>query len=185
MARPQFLQELTKGKILCGKTAPDFVETFNYTARRCDNLCGDADLNPESGKITVDNTNPEHPVIRIKGGEAATRMVTPCELDVTNNKLHFVYVHVEDSLWGKGESLDVPAGNGIIALKIDPTTENIECNLYSTWADYNNKSKDTEHHYLPLYYKIDRGDGKMLIVDLRVAPFAQSWIIGAEDYQGF
>ena len=82
MARPAVLQFLQRGKLLCGKLFPGFVETFNYTVNRCENLKGDRDTDPQSGHITVDNTDPEHPVIRLAkqdkggGGEGASGTVT-------------------------------------------------------------------------------------------------------------
>lgn len=64
MARPQNLQELRHGKLLTENNFPAFVDTFNYVVRRLDNLVGDRDTNPQTGTIRVDNTDPEHPVIR-------------------------------------------------------------------------------------------------------------------------
>lgn len=64
MARPAILQLLQRGKALCGKIFPNFVETWNYTVNRCDNLAGDRDGDPQNGWIEVDNTDPEHPIIR-------------------------------------------------------------------------------------------------------------------------
>lgn len=64
MARPQILQKLNHDKILSQKNFPDFVETFNYAVNRIENLKGDRDLDPQDGNILVDNSNPEHPVIR-------------------------------------------------------------------------------------------------------------------------
>ena len=62
--RPQTLQKLKHGDAITGANFPTFVETYNYTVERCDNLKGDKDVNPQSGIIRVDNTDPEHPVIR-------------------------------------------------------------------------------------------------------------------------
>ena len=67
MARPQFLQLLRHGKLLTAANFPQFVETFNYLVSRCENLKGDDDNEFGQGKITVDNADPEHPVIRFVG----------------------------------------------------------------------------------------------------------------------
>jgi len=64
MARPQNLQELRHGKLLTENNFPAFVDTFNYAVRRIENIVGDRDTNPQTGTIRVDNTDPEHPVIR-------------------------------------------------------------------------------------------------------------------------
>lgn len=66
MARPQTVQELRHGKILSGKVFPNFVESWNYLKNRVESLRGDADIVSQYGQghIKVDNTDPEHPVIR-------------------------------------------------------------------------------------------------------------------------
>lgn len=66
MARPQILQELRHGKLLTKENFPQFVDTFNYTVTRLENLKGDADVRPNGGWVTVDNSDPEHPVIRLR-----------------------------------------------------------------------------------------------------------------------
>lgn len=63
--KPAILQKLQHGKILCGKVFGTFVETWNYICRRVENIQGDADVNPTKGFVKVDNTDPEHPVIRL------------------------------------------------------------------------------------------------------------------------
>ena len=87
MARPQALEVLTHDKLLAKKTFPQFVETFNYTVNRCDNLRGDADGDNDQGKITVDNSDPEHPVIRyIDLYEEKEWSETPKDADITDEE---------------------------------------------------------------------------------------------------
>lgn len=62
--KPKTLSELKHGKLLTKKDFPTFVETFNYAVKRVDNIVGDKDINPQDGIIRVDNTDPEHPVVR-------------------------------------------------------------------------------------------------------------------------
>lgn len=62
--RPNFLSWLKHGMMLTKKNFPTFVDTFNYMLGRIDNIKGDKDINPQSGVISVDNTDPDHPVIR-------------------------------------------------------------------------------------------------------------------------
>lgn len=58
---------MDKGKLLTGKNFPQFVDTWNYTTQRIENLKGDRDANPQNGHITIDNADPEHPIIRYVG----------------------------------------------------------------------------------------------------------------------
>ena len=72
MAKPSYIQQLDKGKLLTGKNFPEFVSTWNYAVNRIENLKGDRDVNPTNGVITVDNADPEHPVIRFSGSSSTT-----------------------------------------------------------------------------------------------------------------
>lgn len=67
MAKPQIVQKLRHDKLLTQKNFPSFVDTFNYFGDFIENLKGDADVRPDNGCITVDRSNPDHPVIRLKG----------------------------------------------------------------------------------------------------------------------
>lgn len=62
-------QYLKHGKALCGKAAPRFVETFNHLVDFTKNIKGDADIGKEGGRIHVDRTDPDNPVIRFSEGE--------------------------------------------------------------------------------------------------------------------
>ena len=98
MARPQFLQRLQHGKLLTESNFPQFVETYNYSVNRCENIKGDADNNFGEGKISVDNTDPEHPVIRFIGKEAAGGKVTVKGTDDTEHTGNeFSFVSASDS----------------------------------------------------------------------------------------
>ena len=93
MARPQILQELRHGKLLTKENFPQFVDTFNYTVKRLENLKGDADTRPNGGWVTVDNTDPEHPVIRLKNtpsvvGGGAQEYKEPWTLDFTEDDIY-------------------------------------------------------------------------------------------------
>lgn len=65
MNRPDFLQYLTKGKILSSKIFPKFVDTWNWLVSAFDSFVGDANLNPVEGFITVDRTDPSRPILRL------------------------------------------------------------------------------------------------------------------------
>lgn len=83
------------GKILCGKVFASFVETWNYIVNRIENLKGDADANPQSGHIKIDNTDPEHPIMRLVniqdfGNGEGTEIVG--DSDLTNASTYSVHV---------------------------------------------------------------------------------------------
>lgn len=81
------------GKLLTQSNFPSFVDTFNYTVNRIENIKGDADTRPNGGWVTVDNTDPEHPVIRLKntpsaaGGGGAQEYKEPWTLDFTEDEI--------------------------------------------------------------------------------------------------
>jgi len=83
MAKPAVIQQLQKGKLLTGAVFPDFVDTWNYAVNRLENLKGDRDTNPKEGHILVDNSDPEHPVVRFvkdaeesgSGGESGVQKI--------------------------------------------------------------------------------------------------------------
>lgn len=95
MARPQILQRLKHGKLLCRKVFASFVETWNYIVNRIENLKGDADANPQTGHIKIDNTDPEHPIMRLVniqdfGNGEGTEVVG--DSDLTNASTYSVHV---------------------------------------------------------------------------------------------
>ena len=59
------VQLLKRGLALCGENFAGFVDAWNHVVRRSANVCGDGDANPSEGLITVDNTDVDHPVIRL------------------------------------------------------------------------------------------------------------------------
>lgn len=74
------------GKLLCRKVFASFVETWNYIVNRIENLKGDADTNPQNGHIKIDNTDPEHPIMRLVniqdfGNGEGTEVVGDSDLD--------------------------------------------------------------------------------------------------------
>lgn len=61
--------------------------------KRLENLKGDADVRPNGGWVTVDNTDPEHPVIRLRntpsvGGGAAQEYKEPWTLDFKEDEIY-------------------------------------------------------------------------------------------------
>ena len=74
MARPPQLQKLRHGRLLCGRVFRFFVETWNWLVGAFDNLCGDWDVSPKTGFVTVDWSDPDKPVVRFRGDALMTYM---------------------------------------------------------------------------------------------------------------
>lgn len=65
------LQFLKSGKALCGKVFPNFVATWNWLVCFCSNLKGDADVDDAQGRIKIDRSDPEHPILRLVGSDSS------------------------------------------------------------------------------------------------------------------
>ena len=91
MARPAILQKLQHDKVLTKANFPDFVETFNYSVNRIENIKGDKEIDFVNGHITVDDTDPEHPVIRWQKGlnelKSQKHIPEPFDFDSAQNKI--------------------------------------------------------------------------------------------------
>lgn len=183
MAKPPILQQLQKGKLLCDKTAPDFVATFNYSVNRLDNLKGDKDINPQNGVISVDNTDPEHPVIRCDVTKKDTKedFLQPCELDRETGFVSHIYWRVEEILVGDGGTAPLPEGlkASLVYLKVYGYSDVYQLLQTDSVATFRTLALDLSAHYIPLYLIEDGGGetGELSIVDLRMLPTAQSWMI--------
>ena len=92
MAKPQIVQKLRHDKLLTQKNFPSFVDTFNYFGDFIENLKGDADVRPDNGCITVDRSNPDHPVIRFngsrEGGSHQTIYTEPWTIDFEEDTIY-------------------------------------------------------------------------------------------------
>lgn len=92
MAKPQLLQKLTHDKLLTKTNFPQFVETYNYTVNRCENIKGDGD-DYGQGLIQVDNTDPEHPIIRVNYDNLKSEYLeqTTPDSDISDEKYQKFY----------------------------------------------------------------------------------------------
>ena len=92
MAKPQLLQKLTHDKLLTKTNFPQFVETYNYTVNRCENIKGDGD-DYGQGLIQVDNTDPEHPIIRVNYDNLKSEYMqqTTPDADISDEKYQKFY----------------------------------------------------------------------------------------------
>ena len=75
------IQYLKHGKALCGKVFKTFVETFNWHTSFCLNLKGDGDFPASQGRISLDRSNPDFPVIRCKGCTSSEGSAAPVAVD--------------------------------------------------------------------------------------------------------
>ena len=81
---PKFPVQLLKhGLALCKANFDRFVESWNHVVLRSANLAGDGD-DGRNGKIKVDNSDVDHPVIRFVGGSSSsTADVLPSAFQLT------------------------------------------------------------------------------------------------------
>lgn len=180
MARPQTLQMLTTGKALCGKNFPAFAETYNYIANRVENLRGDHDLNQQNGYISVDDTDPEHPVIRlakIPDGTGGSASVLPGCFDLDDD-YNFInrYYRVEQFLYELGECSVSGAGLYYIFLPQSGQGDASVASVESVSA-YNSLAANLESSVIPLYLVSESDDGGYSVVDLRNVPTAAVWSV--------
>lgn len=182
MAKPGILERLAKGWLLSGKNFPGFADTFNYAIDRIENLKGDFDTNPKDGHITVDNADPEHPVIRlakIPEGGSGTGSVMPGCFDLDSN-YEFIncYYRVEQFVF----EILAPGGiasSGLYYLNIN-TDSPSSAYVASTNSvtDFNIIASSLSVCVIPLYYAFTKSDGSISeVVDLRNIPSAPTWSV--------
>ena len=123
MARPARIEKLMHGRLLCGSVFRFFVETWNWLTSYVDNLKGDADVNPKNGYITVDRTDPDAPVIRLRadrlpkggsGGGGVTPDGASTEF-IPHDSSQGADNSDEGKLQVKGWKTGAPSGSGSIA----------------------------------------------------------------------
>lgn len=178
MNKPSVLQVVQRGKIWCSAVFEHLVETWNWLVFAFDALKGDYDVNPKDGYITVDKTDPSHPVVRLArplpSGGTPSPSPTPS---------------------GGGSSGGFAYSNGTIAggaaciarqyIQVDPLT-NAGDGEYRVKIDMLNRSAVIEagsgfeaptaaFTYVPLFVI----SGGAISVDYRGAAMAQAW----EDYE--
>lgn len=182
------IQELKHGLALCGRNFRAFVEAWNHVANRSANLRGDGDTDPENGLVTVDNTDVDHPVIRIDrsklkaGGPSSSASAADLAAsafglveerddggEVTNRT-------VVKCWWNQGgvtkAAGDVAIGTaeGVVYMKVAATGQGgtgFEVGV-STLAAVQSMQEDPSQYVVPLY---DIADGA--VIDLRTAPQLQ------------
>jgi len=105
MAVPNPFQHLRHGVLLCKKNFSTFVETFNFLVDFARNISGDGD-NGGQGKINVDKTIPDRPVIRFNPNNGVAEF----------EDVHSIVGDTESSVPVSGNVLMSGAGCGITVL---------------------------------------------------------------------
>ena len=168
--RPNPIQYLKHGKLLSKKTAPTFVETWNWLAASVENICGDYDTAPKEGFITVDKAVGDTPVVRLR----LDRLIRKLEdiLDINSESPGCFNLEYDETLndGGGGYAVSNPyyriggktyectddfpdVSTGIVALKIDVTGSSPSATYeqYSTLAALQGDEADTNYFISPLY----------------------------------
>ena len=183
--KPQTLAELRHGKFICRAVYPTFVATWNWIVRFTSTIKGDFDVNPKTGVVTVDRTDPDHPVIRLrqdkllKGNKVYKGPFNPV-VDDDGIVTGFEYCYFQ--VGGKTLHLDdieLNVRNCIVALRIPATAGGdmsaAEVVTYSNTGGeaFNglaSAQNNREYEIIPLFVIDDEGK---IQVDLRAIPTFQ------------
>lgn len=182
-------QYLESGKILSGKSFPNFVRTWNWLVNFCSNLSGDSAAVGD-GKIEVDRADADHPVIRIttrgnaaesggsseatptwESGRFRITAISPESVTIDN-----LVVIASGKYYGSTStsavtlSVDSTASTVYIYAELTPASNAIEVKAADTMPD----GRDSSYTIVrfPLY-TIE--DGKVTL-DWRIGPFAAVYI---------
>lgn len=185
MARPPRMEKLRHGRLLCGSVFRFFVETWNWLVGYVDNMKGDADVNPQSGYITIDRTDSDHPVIRfradkVKGRDpvavSADGPFSPVyEEDGETDEPTDTVVGFTNCYWQNcGKTIlmsdqTIPGANGFIALRAGATPSTagqatLQC--YADLAALQAAQEDVAYFTIPLYLVAD----SKITLDMRRMP---------------
>ena len=185
--RPNVIQKLRHGRLLAGRVFRFFVETWNWLTAYVDNMRGDADANPQSGYITVDRTDPDAPVIRLridrlpKGGSPGDPVAVSADGPFSpvynaEGEDPDVVTGFRNCFWQNGgvtvqmsDQSSIPGSSGFIALKagaLPSTTGTATLECYATFAAMQTAQRDTSHFIVPLY----RVASSKITLDMRRMP---------------
>ena len=165
-------QYLKHGKALCGRVFGMFVDTFNWHNDYLLNLRGDRDVNGDHGRITLDCSEPHHPVIRYvrpeDDGSADTR-VNGC-FELVDGKIVNCYYNRGGITLSIGEtdvsSMITTTVKSAICLELGLISGSIVLIPYS---ELRTRQEDLAKYTFPLYLV----EGGKVVCDLRSAPQIQ------------
>ncbi len=183
MARPPTIQKLKHGRILCGAVFRFLVETWNWLTAYVDNMKGDLDVDPKNGVLTIDRTQPDHPVIRLRKDRlpASKVYIGPfnpvTDADGRVSGFEYCYFQVGGRTFLIEDVENFGGSDCIVALKIPATAgaspADAEVVTYSGENAYSNLSAaqvNEAHEIVPLFV-LDAN--KRVVVDLRAIPTFQ------------
>lgn len=177
-------QYLKHGKALCGAVFGTFVETFNRLVSRAENMKGDKETGDGAGYITVDNADPDHPVIRfdaskLKSADEAAYDFSASAFGLKETKDDEGEVtsrSVVNCWWNVGgvthtaSDQDIGLATGVIYAKFEENGTALTIGAATDAAALNELQYDVLTYVVPLYM-IDAETGAAS--DLRTAPQIQ------------
>lgn len=178
--KPVILQKLKHGKLLNHKTAPQFVETFNYIVDWINNFRGDGQIGDGSeGNIFVDGSNDARPVVRFEGelsssggGSSDSYVDTKSNFalirDNNTVKINNGYVML-GRLIRHVNGINVTQA-GYIILKVGMGTLSYDIQILQ--GQQTIPITSNEYSYIPLY-RLDQN--LEVINDFRIIPQVQRW----------
>lgn len=186
------VQLLKRGLALCGKNFGGFVEAWNHVVQRSANICGDADANPADGRISVDNTNPDHPVIRFdasnlgssgsSGSDAlpSAFMATP-NYDDDGELKSWTFSNFFMMKGGRTLTSDLTAEYTTDALAGQYVCVSVGLSYIDDFYlvvvpkdSLDEYQKSESSYYIPIYFSPSKGE----LIDLRTMPQAQVFELG-------
>lgn len=167
--KPQILAKLRHGKLICQAIYPTFVETWNWLVRFTSTIKGDADVNPKTGVIVVDRTDPDHPIIRLRQDRLpVVRAVAggnfPYNPEDRTIKTGYVIIARTPTLVS-GVTVSTA---GLVYLDVSMSSGSYSASIVSGAGSLPSPS-DT-HTYIPLY---EIGSEFEVVADYRGAPHVQ------------
>lgn len=182
-------QYLESGKILSGKSFPNFVRTWNWLVSFCSNLSGDSAAVGD-GKIEVDRADADHPVIRIttrgnaseSGGSSEA---TPtwesgrfrvAAISTTSVSIKDCAIVASGAIYSTGDvTLDVDTESSIayVYAELTPTSTSstIAVKAATEWP-----SKWRSDDYMTAIYPLYTIENGKVTLDWRIGPFAAVYI---------
>ena len=180
--KPQILAKLRHGKLICQAIYPTFVETWNWLVRFTSTMKGDADVNPQAGYITIDRTDPDHPIIRFRADRLPQAGVVEVSADGPFSPIYDtegedpeVVTGFANCYWQNAgvtqhmSDQTIPGTDGFIALKAGATsatngTATLYC--YANLAALQAAQQDVAYFIVPLYRIV----GSKITLDMRRMP---------------
>lgn len=159
---PGILANFVAGKFI--SAVAHAVETLNWMRDFCGNLQGDADVNAQ-GAITVDVSDPRHPVIRLAGklpsgggggGGGGAALAGCFEIDSSTGALANRYVAVGGIVHEAPAKTVSASESGVLYLRVNATGTTFTASYgyaqdMAAMIDLINADTALQYYYKPLY----------------------------------